>query len=45
MFTIGLIVGIAIGTAFHAIFSKWGNKAKAAGKELLSDVVKEASKK
>ena len=38
------IGGVVVGTLFHAVFSKWGNKAKATAQELAHDVEVEASK-
>jgi hypothetical protein len=44
MFWLGLIIGIAVGTIFHAVFSKWGAKAKNVGQELANDIKTEAGK-
>lgn len=44
MFWIGLIIGVVLGTIFHAVFSKWWNKGKATAKEFVSDVKIEAEK-
>jgi hypothetical protein len=38
------VAGIVVGTIFHAVFSKWGNKAKATAKEIAHDVEVEAGK-
>lgn len=44
MFTIGLIIGIVLGTIFHAVFMKWGAKAKKVGSEIASDFKTEYDK-
>lgn len=38
------VAGIVVGTLFHAVFTKWGNKAKSTAKELAHDIETEASK-
>jgi hypothetical protein len=44
MFLFGLILGLIVGTIFHAVISKWYNKAKATGTEFAKDVKAEAEK-
>lgn len=44
MFTLGLIIGVVIGTIFHAVIVKWWGKGKATAQEIAKDVKAEVDK-